>query len=299
MTDMREELLMGLDYLNAATSLLQRRRLASRDTGLYDAAELHFWWRVPNLPDTHPQLFWFDPDGLPAAAVLAYDFSNATSLLYTDTTIVVLVLPDASPEWHSHVIDRGLAHLAEHNIASMELEVAQGDAPMISALSRHNFSLKETDVLVEAGLDAAAKPDVSELHDGYRLFGRNELLDRPHHMHRDDRPDMEERLNQTSLYRSDHDLVVLDKDDNVAAYGMFWYDPVTAMGVVEPMRTADDHQQRGLARHILTSGIDRLAKAGAKHISIGYEPENPASGHLYRDVGFIPGTHTDLYARTT
>jgi predicted N-acetyltransferase YhbS len=112
------------------------------------------------------------------------------------------------------------------------------------------------------------------------------------------RPDVEQRLQQTSLYRSDLDLVVLDANDEVAAYGLFWYDPVTATGVVEPMRTLDDHQRRGLARHLLTSGLDLLAEAGAERISIAYHPDNPASGHLYRSVGFEPYRQTDVYHRS-
>lgn len=35
------------------------------------------------------------------------------------------------------------------------------------------------------------------------------------------------------------------------------------------------------ARDILTTGVDPLARAGAERISIGYEPDNPASGHLH------------------
>ncbi|MBT6445273.1 MAG: GNAT family N-acetyltransferase, partial [Acidimicrobiaceae bacterium] len=73
----------------------------------------------------------------------------------------------------------------------------------------------------------------------------------------------------------------------------------TATGVVEPMRTKDEHQQQGVARHILTAGLDRLANAGAERVSIGYEPANPASGHLYRSVGFEPIKYTDLLSGPT
>ena len=108
-------------------------------------------------------------------------------------------------------------------------------------------------------------------------------------------PDVAQRLLQTSLYRSDLDLLILDRDDNHAAHGLFWYDPKTATGLVEPMRTEDDHQRRGLARHILTTGIDLLAHAGAERIKICYEPDNPASSHLYLSVGFEPDRHTVVY----
>ena len=135
------------------------------------------------------------------------------------------------------------------------------------------------------------------MHKDYRLLSRRDTMQRPHHMARPGRTDIEQRLLQTSLYRSDLDLVSLDNDDNIAGYGLFWYDPATATGVVEPMRTADDHQQRGLARHILTAGIELLARAGAERVSITYEPSNPASSHLYRSVGFEPHRHTDVFSR--
>lgn len=110
------------------------------------------------------------------------------------------------------------------------------------------------------------------------------------------RPDVEQRLLQTSLSRSDLDLAVCDHDDNMAAHGLFWFQPETATGVVEPMRTGDDHQRRGLARHILTTGIDLLAEAGAERISIGFELDNAASSHLYLSVGFEPHRQTDVFS---
>lgn len=51
--------------------------------------------------------------------------------------------------------------------------------------------------------------------------------------------------------------------------------------------------------HILTTGVDLLAETGAEHISIGFEPDNPASSHLYRSVGFEPHRQTDVFTRRT
>jgi predicted N-acetyltransferase YhbS len=109
-------------------------------------------------------------------------------------------------------------------------------------------------------------------------------------------PDVEARLRETSLYRPDLDLVVHGANGDVAAYGLFWYDPVTATGLVEPMRTEDEHQRRGLARHVLTAGVDRLATVGARRVKICFEPGNPASSHLYLSAGFVPDRETVLYA---
>ncbi len=295
---MREEHRVGLDYLEAVTALLQRVRRAHPTKGLYQAAEIQFWWSVRRPTDDLGQLFWFDDLGRPAAAVTVTDFGDGSSLVYADPTLAVIVMPDAAPEWVAHVVERGLAHVAGCGIRNVELEIDRADEVMRNVFLDHGFTIRG-DAVVECWLDANSRPEISSLHADYRLFNRNETMERPYHLVRPGRPDVEERLQQTSLYRSDLDLVVLDRNDDPAAYGLFWYDPVTATGVVEPMRTHDDHQRRGLARHILTSGIDLLAREGAERISIGYEPDNPASGQLYRSIGFVRHKRTDVFAGRT
>ncbi len=292
---MREEHRRGVGYLEAATTLLQRVRSAHPTEGLYEAAELQFWWRIRRSTDDLDQLFWFDDLDRPEAAVIMTDFGDGTSLLYDQPTMVVTVMPGATADWVDHVVERGLAHFGQRGIEAVELEVDRADEVMRRVLVANGFTVKG-DGLIQCWMATGARPQISPLHEGYSLHSRRQLSGRPHHLAAPDRPDVEERLRQTSLYRSDLDLVVLDGEDRPAGHGLFWYDPETATGVVEPMRTQDDHQRRGLARHILTTGIELLAQAGAERIAIGYEPENPASGHLYRSVGFEPHRRTDVLA---
>jgi len=247
---------------------------------LYEAAELQWFWTVERSTDAFDQLFWFDEQGRPEAAVIAVDFSDGTSALYDEPVLIIIVMPDATPEWVAHVVERGLSHVAAAGIAAAEIEVDQADSVMRDVLFNHGFTVKE-DGFIEAWLNAADRPKVSPLRDGYRLLSRSETTHLPHHMINPRRPNVEQRLLETSIYRPDLDLVVLAEDDTTAGYGMFWFDPVSRIGIVEPMRTLDGHQQRGLARHILTAGINRLVEAGAERVSIGWEPVNPASGPLY------------------
>ena len=249
--------------------------------------------------DSLGQLFWFDDDGLPEAAAVMVDFTDGSSALYDEVTFCPLFMPDTDSDQVAHVVERGLTVASEYGFGSVELEVDQSDDVMHEVLAGRGFTMKEENVLAEAWMSAAARPGISSLHDDYRLATRAETRQRPHHMSERNPAFVEERLLETSLYRPDLDLVVLDSDDNSAAYGLFWYDPETATGVVEPMRTNDEYQRQGLARHLLTAGVDMLAKAGAERISIGYEPDNPASGHLYRSVGFEPVKKTDLMSGPT
>ncbi len=277
------------------TGLLQRVRSAHLTRGLYEAADLQWWWRTPRPTDHIRQLFWFDHLGRPEAAVIATDWGNGLAL-------APIVMPDATPDWVAHVIERGLAHAGESGFESVDLEVDRADAVMRGVLIDQGFTTEGdastvSTSVVEAWLAAETRPVISALHQDYRLSRRVDIMKRPHHMIGRGGPDVEQRLLQTSLYRSDLDLLMLDRDDSYAAYGLFWYDPETATGLVEPMRTEEGHQRRGLARHLLTTGIDLLAAAGATRIKICFEPDNPAARDLYLSVGFEPVKETEVFRR--
>lgn len=282
---------MGLQSVAAATALLQRARGAHPTKGLYEAADLQWWWRTQRSTDTLEQLFWFDDLGRPQAAVIATDWGDTVAL-------DPLLMPDATADWIAHVIARGIAHASESGFEAVELEVDRADHVMRDVLSGHGFSLKEAG-LVESWLVSNARPEVSPLDESYRLRRRTDMAKRPHHMVERSGPAVEQRLSNTSLYRPDLDLVILDGSDICAAYGLFWYDPVTMTGLVEPMRTEDHHQRRGLARHVLTTGIDLLVGAGAERIKICFEPGNPAASHLYLSCGFEPVKETDILCGPT
>jgi hypothetical protein len=61
----QEEHRVGLNYLADVTLLLQRIRLAHPTAGLFEPADLQWWWAQRARPtDQLPQLFWFDEFGV-------------------------------------------------------------------------------------------------------------------------------------------------------------------------------------------------------------------------------------------
>src|SRR5687768_18143022 len=66
----------GLEYLALATELLQRARLADGEAGVWEAADLQWWWRTPRRSDAIDQLFWIDDEG-PVAGVVLTDWGSA------------------------------------------------------------------------------------------------------------------------------------------------------------------------------------------------------------------------------
>ena len=66
----RRELLRGLGRLNATTTVLQRARLADPVGGMWEAADVQWWWRRPRATDELALPVWSDEVGPVAAAGL-------------------------------------------------------------------------------------------------------------------------------------------------------------------------------------------------------------------------------------
>jgi predicted N-acetyltransferase YhbS len=85
--------------------------------------------------------------------------------------------------------------------------------------------------------------------------------------------------------------MVAAPDGEPAGYALFWPDPVTSVGLVEPMRTEPAHQNRGIASHILATGLSRLAALGCRRLKVsndlgiylraGFEPDPAATAPVW------------------
>jgi GNAT superfamily N-acetyltransferase len=96
--------------------------------------------------------------------------------------------------------------------------------------------------------------------------------------------EVEARLRECSLYDPELDLAVMMEDGEDAGYALFWFDEVTRVGILEPMRVEDAYQRRGLGRSLLAAGLERLAARGSERFKIQF---GGGSGRdLYLGAGF-------------
>ena len=79
------------------------------------------------------------------------------------------------------------------------------------------------------------------------------------------------------------------------ADGLFWADPVTGVGLVEPMRTNDRYQGMGLGRHVLTAGLNLLAARGCRRFKVSHVSGYDPSRRLYLGAGFCPESTSRIY----
>jgi GNAT superfamily N-acetyltransferase len=265
----RRELLSGLDRLNATTAVLQRARRADPFAGMWEAADAQWWWRRPRDSDDLALRVWFDDDGPVAAASLtAWDKYWQADVLAVPSTI------DEAEVWSA------ILQATDH---PLELLVLGADAGIVDLALQSGFTM--TDELSGTSWMEPHQRAPTTNVDGFTVVDRASRLERPHPMIPRNGAPVETRLRQCSLYDPTLDLAIDTADGTPVGYALFWFDPTTSVGLLEPMRVEDEYQRRGLARMLLTHGLDRLARKGARRLKVGFETE--AARNLYLGAGFV------------
>ncbi len=252
----------GLEYLALATQLLQRVRLADPEAGVWEAADLQWWWRTPRLSDAIDQLFWIDDEG-PVAGLVLTDWHRAWGC---DPIIV----PGVSAVSLPTVWARAVEAIDSLGLEAVEVLARDDDFELLDLLAGAGFVADDDDRSGSTWMNAKDRPCVAAVPEGFVLVDRAQETTNPHPMRRRGGEAIEARLWQCSLYDPALDLAVEAADGEVAGYAVFWFDPVTEVGMVEPMRVEDAYQRRGLARAMLTTGLARLVKRGARRLKVGY-----------------------------
>lgn len=186
----REVRASGLDYLALATQLLQRARLEDPEAGLWEAADLQWWWRTPRRSDVVDQLFWVDDEG-PVAAVVLTEWQRAWGC-------DPIVVPGASVSLRS-MWARAAEAIDALSPKAVETLVLDDDVELQSLLVGSGF----VPVDERSGitwLDARDRPAVVGPPEGFVLTDRGWDTTKPHPMRRRSGDEVETRLRQCSLY---------------------------------------------------------------------------------------------------
>jgi hypothetical protein len=253
-------------------------RLASPCGGIWEAADVQWWSRQERGTDAEGQVFWL-ADGEPVAAVIRTVFG-----LRVQCDVLVGRGGDRDVVW---------AEALRQADAATEFPVRDDDTPAIAALTGAGYRPDGSPGVIASWMPAAERPPVPPLAAGFRLRSRAERPGRGHPLASRNGPDVARRLLRCSLYRPELDLMVRAPDGRVAGYGLFWADPVTGVGLVEPMRTEDEFQQLGIASHVLATGLERLAQLGCQRLKVSNDIP------LYLRAGFRPiaSANATVYCR--
>jgi GNAT superfamily N-acetyltransferase len=271
----REVRASGREYLALATELLRRARLADPAAGLWEAADLQWWWPTPRPSDDVEQLFWVDDEGPVAAAILT-DWGRAWGC---DPIIV----PHTSGVRLTSIWAAAVAAIEALGLETVEVLARDDDRELLDLLARAGFAAGD-ERSGTTWLTAQDRPEIAPVPEGFLLVDRARQASKPHPMRLRNGEQVEARLREASLYDPALDLAVEAGDGETAGYALFWFDPVTEVGLVEPMRVEDHFQRRGLARALLTAGLGRLSQRGARRFKVGYSSD--VARALYLGAGF-------------
>ncbi|WP_324653944.1 GNAT family N-acetyltransferase [Georgenia sp. H159] len=278
---MREVRAAGRTALRLATELLQRARLADPRAGVWEAADVQWWWRSPRRSDVVDQLFWVDDEG-PAAGVVVTSWAGGR--WQCDPVRVPGVQGvDVEQLWR-----RALAHAGQHAPRGFDVPVDDDDGTFGELARRSGLSAGDQDGT--AWMDTSTRPAVVPTAAGFVLVDRTQRAGTPHPMRRRSGDTVAERLRECSLYDPALDLCVETADGETAGYSLYWFDPRTKVGLVELVRVEDGFQRRGLARAMLAAGLERLAARGAERVKVSFEAL--AAEALYTGMGFGPSSTT-------
>jgi predicted N-acetyltransferase YhbS len=273
----------GLDALTTLTSLCQRLRIADTQRRGWEAADVQWWWRCARASDELGQLVMSDASGDVLGAVVRTDFGRHCQL-------DVLSMPGIASS-DLEALWRLAAQCARHWEGSpVEVVLDNHDKDAALLLTDEGYGPLELGG-VDAWMDAVERPGPGGLPDGFELHSR---VSRPavvHHLEARNDATVAERLGQCSLYDPALDLCVTAPGGEVCAYGLFWADPVTKVGLVEPMRTEVPYEHRGIASHVLAVGLGLLAARGCARLKVS------SDGELYTRAGFKAGPSVWLARR--
>jgi len=88
-------------------------------------------------------------------------------------------------------------------------------------------------------------------------------------------------------YDPGRELVAVAPDGTFAGFAVMWHDHTNGIGLFEPVGVHPAHRRIGLGRAVLAAGLAHMRRSGMTTASVMYEPANPASGPLYRSLGFV------------
>jgi predicted N-acetyltransferase YhbS len=263
----------GIAYLDAVTQLLHTVRGAGLEAGLWEAADLHWWYPRDQHPQPDAATIWYEGDQPVSATVFT---RWGTDLCGAD------VLGDHNLDAAWGEIDRGLEAMPEANV---DMAIAVRDTSLIKRAQAHGF-VEPGERLGIGRATATDRRPTTRIPAGFRVVDRPQLPGR-HPLSVRNGEDVERLLHDCSLYDPTCDLSVVTDSGAVAGYALFWPDPATGVGLVEPVRVEDAYAGQGLATALVQAGLERLSQRGCRHFKVIFGLDNPARARLYSRAGFV------------
>lgn len=91
---------------------------------------------------------------------------------------------------------------------------------------------------------------------------------------------------RTPGFHTENELVVVAPDGRLAAFLIYWSDPVSQCGLFEPVGCRPEFQRRGLTKALMVEGMEQMIAEGMTKAMVVHAADSPAAAALYRSAGF-------------
>jgi len=98
--------------------------------------------------------------------------------------------------------------------------------------------------------------------------------------------------------RKDLDLVAVSEKGEIASFAVFLIDPCTLVGELDPVGTRALHQQKGLSKAVLLSGLKYMKSECMKQVVVRTGVENIPAIRTYQSAGFQVVDHLYRYTKS-
>ena len=93
------------------------------------------------------------------------------------------------------------------------------------------------------------------------------------------------------------DISIVNAQDEVVAFAMAWFDPITQRAEFEPVGTHKAYQRRGLGRAALLEGLRRLRARGMTIANVATHVKDEGNVAFYPSAGFEIVGYSDEYEK--
>jgi len=98
-------------------------------------------------------------------------------------------------------------------------------------------------------------------------------------------------------YDPEHEILMEVPGGRLAGSCIVWADEINGTGYFESLAVHPAHRGLGLGKALLRAGLLEMLGWGMEHAEAIYEFENPVSGLLYLDEGFVPVERINWYSK--
>jgi hypothetical protein len=90
-------------------------------------------------------------------------------------------------------------------------------------------------------------------------------------------PGLYRKVMEAPGYDAEREMLVVAPDGELAAFLVYWLDPVSQSGLFEPVGCAEHYQRRGLVKALMLHTLGLMRAAGMTRAIVKHETGNPAS----------------------